>query len=1160
MSTASTPKFDIAEPIPGYRTQERIGAGGYGEVWKAEAPGGIAKAIKVVFGYRDDERAARELAALNRIKEASHPFVISLERIEMIDGHLVIVTELASANLKQLFEQCRGRGLPGIPRGELLGYLRDAADALDYLCREHSLQHLDVKPENLLLVGGRIKVGDFGLVKDLQDVNCSMISGLTPVYAGPELFDGRPSLHSDQYSLAIVYQEMLTGMPPFEGRTTAQLAAQHLHSRPRLDRLPASDQATIGRALSKNPEERFACCRDMVDSLLEVTPNLRSPAPRPLPPRSGFPVVTPTAPSASAPMKTEVLTPESLSALSSTPATPAAPPRPTCTPIGPAPEARDLPPLNLKPEDLQYRPTVFVGIGGFAARTLQSLHSRLANDFGDLSSVPALQLLLFDTDSETLKAVTEGDTQTSLGDDAAVLLPLRQPADYRCESSQHLQWLSRRWIYNIPRSLQTQGLRPLGRLALVDHLQRVSDRITRVIQAAIDPDAIALSAERTGLPWASGAAPRVFLVSSISGGTGGGMVLDVAYLVRKVLRELGLADDALCGVLAHCTSRTPQGRDLSTANAYAFLAELRHCSDSQIAYPGDPSGGLPAFAAEESPFAQTYLVHLGEDLEPAEFTAAVGRLARYLYCSSVTPAVAFFDRCRQRPTAEEQPSADPTVRTFGLCPLGFSYDDVPMAAADELAKALILRWRGLPGDEPESRPSSLSDPGSLLVSQSAVGLSKEQMRAEVAQRASAMGLEVRPIIDQLYAAAMAELGHDTDAYLLTVLGQVVSNYQATRQSQAWPPGELILQSLDTLLRTQDMQDGPRVCVETVLEKHLTAAAAQYGAALRDWILGLVTSPNHRVEQAQRAADYVSDYLRTLGREAGESIQARREQLGTLKESILGELAPSHGWLQSRGFAWRRRQVADRRLTEYFRLSLEELTLNGVCRMVGLILAQVATLNDKLRNLAADLNRMAEEFQRLGVPSASSQATSDATSETAVRVAAEAMQGRKSELLAQMEQALEEDLRLVVNTEGLEVRALRPRVRRVARSTILQALKQVVLRDITVSGECEPGGPVFSLTAGLDLARPRLSQCGGTRRLLLIAPEEASSAALLEALAPQVPQPPTTVINAAGGVLLCYEAEQLSLRHAAAAVLDGRTACIEVASRLHTRIDVTWTPL
>ena len=71
---------DVHPPsrFPATACIERIGAGGYGEVWKAEAPGGIAKAIKIVYGYHDDQRATRELSALNRIKEVRHPFVLSL--------------------------------------------------------------------------------------------------------------------------------------------------------------------------------------------------------------------------------------------------------------------------------------------------------------------------------------------------------------------------------------------------------------------------------------------------------------------------------------------------------------------------------------------------------------------------------------------------------------------------------------------------------------------------------------------------------------------------------------------------------------------------------------------------------------------------------------------------------------------------------------------------------------------------------------------------------------------------------------------------------------------------------------------------------------------------------------------------------------------------
>ena len=111
-------------------------------------------------------------------------------------GMRVIVTELADSSLKDRFEQARASGLPGIPRDELLVYLRDAADALDHMSARFSLQHLDIKPENLLIVGDRVKVADFGLVKDVQDATMSLMGGMTPIYACPEVFDARPSLQS----------------------------------------------------------------------------------------------------------------------------------------------------------------------------------------------------------------------------------------------------------------------------------------------------------------------------------------------------------------------------------------------------------------------------------------------------------------------------------------------------------------------------------------------------------------------------------------------------------------------------------------------------------------------------------------------------------------------------------------------------------------------------------------------------------------------------------------------------------------------------------------------------------------------------------------------------------------------------------------------------
>src|SRR6476661_11229851 len=269
--------------LPGYVLSERIGSGGYAEVWRAEAPGGIEKAVKIVYGYYNDEFAAQELKALERVKGVRHPFLLSLERFEVVNGRLAILTELADMSLDQRLDQCRAEGLTGIPRDELLRYVADAAEALDFLAQRHSLLHLDIKPENLLILGDHIKVADFGLVKELatRTLN-SLVSGMTPTYASPEMFDDDPSAFSDQYSLAIVYQQMLVGSLPFPGRTAAQLAKQHTQAEPQLLSLASHDRAVIARALAKKPSDRFPSCRSFVEALSHREAGF-SPAPQEAP-------------------------------------------------------------------------------------------------------------------------------------------------------------------------------------------------------------------------------------------------------------------------------------------------------------------------------------------------------------------------------------------------------------------------------------------------------------------------------------------------------------------------------------------------------------------------------------------------------------------------------------------------------------------------------------------------------------------------------------------------------------------------------------------------------------------------------------------------------------------------------------------------------------
>ena len=281
------------EPVPGYRLLEPLGRGGFGEVWKCLAPGGLTKAIKFVPSWaasdlsaggadpREDPScpARQEREALERVKSLRHPFILSLERVEVVADQLVVIMELADRSLHDLYRQYRDAGQIGLPRDELLGYLLEAAEALDWMNFEHGLQHLDVKPANLFVISGHLKVADFGLVRRVaaspgrtahadEPSPQGMRGGATPLYSAPELLRGTLSRHSDQYSLAVVYQQLLTGTVPFFHESVYDLMMQHLSAEPDLSGLPEEDRSVVARALAKVPDQRFPSCMEFVQALL----------------------------------------------------------------------------------------------------------------------------------------------------------------------------------------------------------------------------------------------------------------------------------------------------------------------------------------------------------------------------------------------------------------------------------------------------------------------------------------------------------------------------------------------------------------------------------------------------------------------------------------------------------------------------------------------------------------------------------------------------------------------------------------------------------------------------------------------------------------------------------------------------------------------------
>jgi formylglycine-generating enzyme required for sulfatase activity len=264
------------EPVPGYRLVRPLGRGGFGEVWRAAGPGGVEVALK--FVALEGRAGESELRALDAVKGLRHPNLLALSGVWQRGGFLVLALELADRTLLDRHREAAAAGLPGIPAPELLEYLGDAARGLDFLngtgrgpgeAGASGVQHRDVKPQNLFLVGGRVKVGDLGLARAVGPDGTGHSGGLTVAYAAPEFLAGQTSGRSDQYSLAATYCQLRGGRLPFAG-SPAQVVAGHLHQAPELSMLPEPERAAVARALAKRPQDRWPSCGAFVEALRQA--------------------------------------------------------------------------------------------------------------------------------------------------------------------------------------------------------------------------------------------------------------------------------------------------------------------------------------------------------------------------------------------------------------------------------------------------------------------------------------------------------------------------------------------------------------------------------------------------------------------------------------------------------------------------------------------------------------------------------------------------------------------------------------------------------------------------------------------------------------------------------------------------------------------------
>lgn len=263
-----------------YRLVRLLGTGGMGEVYLATDPRVQQQvAIKVskdepsAYPTRDSARDAIRLfqREARAIAQLDHPHILPLfaygeEIVQGITFIYIVMPFRPEGSFAQWLQQRPGAGL--LPLADIAYFIGQAADALQY-AHDQQILHQDVKPSNFLIRLNRnnpnrpdLLLADFGIAK-LNSATASVSGSIrgTPIYMAPEQWEGQPVPASDQYALAVMTYELLTGSVLYSGRPE-YVMYQHLQGQPlppsrHNPSLSNSLDAVILKALAKKPSDRF---------------------------------------------------------------------------------------------------------------------------------------------------------------------------------------------------------------------------------------------------------------------------------------------------------------------------------------------------------------------------------------------------------------------------------------------------------------------------------------------------------------------------------------------------------------------------------------------------------------------------------------------------------------------------------------------------------------------------------------------------------------------------------------------------------------------------------------------------------------------------------------------------------------------------------------
>jgi len=267
----------MIEQVGRYRVVGNLGRGAMGVVLLAEDPLLNRRVAIKTLDFSVDDPGRRSFLHDRLLRDAraaaglTHPNIVGVfDVVEQEDRAYLVMEYVPGQNLAQVLSA----GPPPEP-AFIERVLREMAAALDYT-HARGVIHRDVKPSNVMLdAHGNVKIMDFGIARisdTLTNTPTGTVMGTIEYMAPEQVMGGAVDARADQFSLAAVAYELLTGKTLFGRHSFATLAYKMVHESPVAARthrpgLPPGVDEVLAKALRKTPGERYASCREFVAAL-----------------------------------------------------------------------------------------------------------------------------------------------------------------------------------------------------------------------------------------------------------------------------------------------------------------------------------------------------------------------------------------------------------------------------------------------------------------------------------------------------------------------------------------------------------------------------------------------------------------------------------------------------------------------------------------------------------------------------------------------------------------------------------------------------------------------------------------------------------------------------------------------------------------------------